>query len=98
MVLGGPYSKLIKALMYGVLSITLLTLVVIVSNAELGTIIIRLCLLFFILIPPISITYLVFKSLIRKDYAMLICLITILVIILSNILTNIHLILQHLLK
>ena len=98
MVLGRPYSKLIKALMYGALSVTLLTLAVIVLNAELGTIIIKLCLLFFIFIPPISITYLMFKSFIRKDHTMLICLITILVIIVSNILTNIHLILQHLLK
>ena len=98
MVLGKLYSKLIKALMYGALSVTLLTLVVTVLNTELGTIIIKLCLLFFIFIPPISITYLVFKSFIRKDHTMLIFLITILVIIVSNILTNIHLIVQHLLK
>jgi len=98
MVLGKSYSKLIKVLMYGAFSITLLTLTVLMLNVELGTLVIRLCLLFFIFIPPTGITYLVFKSLIHKDYVMLICLVTILVIIVSNILTNIRLILQYLLK
>lgn len=98
MVLGKSYSKFVRTLMYGFLFIMLLTLAISMLNIKAGAVMMKFCLLLFILIPPISIMYLAIKSLIRKDYTMLICLVLIFVVVVSNILTNMRLLLQYLLK